>query len=205
MRNVSRDLVFLVATGLVAAGTSRAEPRPKAPAPGVLLVAKPSIEGGPFWHSVVLLLSHGEQGTLGLIINRATEIPLSEAMPELDSEQASSHSLHFGGPVKLDGLLFLFRSDHPPKEVAKVMDDVYFSGDRKVLEKLLKDKAPPERLALYVGHSGWSPGQLDAEIARGDWDLAAADIFTLFQRAPDDIWRELTKGATTVLAAQRID
>lgn len=178
-------------------------PRPVAPAPGVFLVAKPSIDGGPFWHSVVLLLSHGDEGTLGLIVNRATEIPLSKVLSDLDSKETGDPSLNFGGPVALDGLLFLFESSDPPEDATSVMGGVYFSGKRELLEKLLKQKNARERLKVYLGHSGWAPGQLQGEITRGSWDLVPADAFTVFQKSPEAIWPELARSGVTVAAVDR--
>ncbi len=173
-------------------------PRAIAPAPGVFLVAKPSIDGGPFRQSVVLLLAHGAEGTLGVIVNRATEIPLSTVLEDLDGDETGDPSLNFGGPVALDGLMFLFQSDVPPENGKSVMRDVYFSGERKVLEKLLKKKEGRERLKLYLGHAGWAPGQLQGEITRGSWSLVPADAFTVFQKSPEAIWPELSRIGITV-------
>jgi putative transcriptional regulator len=175
------------------------------PGAGVFLVAKPSIDGGPFYHSVVLLLAHGDDGTLGVIINRMTEVPLSGVMKDMEEGDVDP-LLHFGGPVGLDGLLFVFRSKDPPEPaegLKGVMGDVFFSGDRKLLEKLLKKKDAPERLKVYVGHAGWAPGQLDGEILRGDWTVVRADAFTLFQKSPDAIWPELSKAGITVARSDR--
>ncbi len=170
------------------------------PAPGVFLVAKPSIDGGPFWQSVVLLLAHGDGGTLGVIVNRATEVPLSQVLSDFEKGSADP-SLHFGGPVGLDGLLYLFESDDPPKDVNSVLSGVFYSGDRKLLGKLLKKKEGRGRLKVYLGHAGWSPGQLQGEIARGSWTLVPADAFTLFQKSPEAIWPELAHTGVTVAAA----
>jgi putative transcriptional regulator len=175
------------------------------PGAGVFLVAKPTIDGGPFYHSVVLLLAHGDDGTLGVIINRTTEIALSEVMKDMEDGDMDP-VLHFGGPVALDGLLFVFRSKEPPKpgEGPKgVMGDVFFSGDRKLLEKLLKKKEASEGLKVYVGHAGWAPGQLEGEILRGDWTLVRADAFTVFQKSPDAIWPELSRTGITVARSDR--
>ncbi|MGH9337795.1 MAG: YqgE/AlgH family protein, partial [Vicinamibacteria bacterium] len=172
---------FFVGLSLWLPSASAQPRRAVAPAPGVFLVAKPSIGGGPFHHSVVLLLAHGTEGTLGVIINRATEIPLDRVLPELEVKERESHSIQFGGPVALDGLLFLFKSDDPPEDVEGVMANVFFSGKRDLLEKLLKEESG-DRLKLYLGHAGWAPGQLRGEIARGDWDLVPADAFTVFQK-----------------------
>jgi len=168
------------------------------PTKGVFLVAKPSISRGPFHKSVVLLLSHGEGGTLGVIVNRATGIPLSEALPELDAGAAAAHALHFGGPVALEGLIFLFRSDEPPEGVDGVMGNVYFSSNPEVLDALIEEERGPEELRLYLGHSGWAPRQLDNELLRGDWDVVRADAFTVFRKKPETMWDELAKSQRVI-------
>jgi putative transcriptional regulator len=177
-------------------------PRAVAPGPGVFLVAKPSIDGGPFRQSVVLLLAHGGEGTLGLIVNRATEIPLSTVLSDLDARETGDPTLNFGGPVALDGLLFLFQSDEPRDDVKNVMGGIYYSGDRELLEELLKKK-DRENLKLYLGHAGWAPGQLQSEIARGSWILVPADAFTVFQKSPEAIWPELARIGVTVAGRPR--
>ena len=178
-----------------------------APAGGVFLVAKNEIEGGPFYQSVVLLLAHSEKGTLGLIVNRTTEVPLSEALPELGRE--TSHELYFGGPVELSGLLYLFRSSEPPEQpelvddADHVMGDVYYSGDRELLEELMDTDKKTDELRLFIGHSGWAPGQLDAELVRGSWDLVRADAFTVFGKDPETMWHELSKDSRVIARSSR--
>jgi putative transcriptional regulator len=184
----------------LAAGASAQEPLE--PAKGVFLVARPMIEAGPFFQSVVLLLSHGEEGTLGVILNRATRVSLSEALPDLDLD-APSHTLYFGGPVALEGLLVLFRSVVPPENAQAVMEDVHFSGDPNVLEKLVKEDLQSDELRIFIGHSGWAPGQLDAELLRGVWDVMRADAFTVFQTEPELLWRYLTMSDRTYARAPR--
>jgi putative transcriptional regulator len=191
---VATVLVFL------AAGASAQEP--VAPAKGMFLVATPTIDGGPFFESVVLLLSHGEDGTLGLILNRETRVSLSEALPDLDVE-APSHTLYFGGPVALEGLLVLFRSVVPPENAEAVIEDVHFSGDRDVLETLVKENQQSDEIRIFIGHSGWAPGQLDAELRRGAWDVMPADAFTVFQTKPELLWEHLTMSGRTYACAPR--
>jgi len=189
-------------------GTSATSQEKIAPAKGVFLVAKNEIDGGPFYQSVVLLVAHGDKGTVGLIVNRTTEIPLSEALPELGRE--TPHEVYFGGPVGLSGLLYLFRSSKRPeqvKEAAYVMADVYYSGDRELLEELMDaDKKPAKKqdeLHLFIGHSGWAPGQLDTELVRGSWDLVRADAFTVFGKDPAMMWHELSKDSRVIARSSR--
>jgi putative transcriptional regulator len=188
----------LALSAFLLAATAQAVP---APAPGVFLVAKPSIDRGPFWHSVVLLLRHGNDGTLGLIVNRTTEIPLAEALPGLSTQEAEGHDLYFGGPVALDSLLYLFRSAEPRKTASEVMDNVHFSGDKELLDRLLDEKVKRNELHLYLGHAGWTAGQLVNELARGDWDMVRADAFTIFQADPEKLWDELTSENTAFVAS----
>ena len=159
------------------------------PSKGVFLVANPGLPDPRFRRTVVLLLAHGEDGTMGLIVNKATDIPVSEVLPGLDGSRHKSHVLFFGGPVALNGIIFLTRSGTPPKGTSHVMEDVYFSGDRKVLQHLLGEKKCADELRLYGGHSGWAPGQLDSEIERGNWRLVRADAYTVFERNPNTAWR----------------
>jgi putative transcriptional regulator len=167
---------------------------------GTLLVARSEIRGGPFFHSVVLLLAHGEDGTLGVILNRPTEIRLSEAIPDLDAGKESP-ALYFGGPVALDGLLVVFRSATKVTGAEEVMAGVYFSGDREVLARLLKEGRPGDELRLFIGHSGWAPRQLDAELREGSWDVLRADLSTVFRSEPEWMWERLQEDEGTIARA----
>ena len=160
------------------------------PDKGVFLVAKPKVEG-QFSQSVVLLLMHGETGTLGVIINRLTKASLDDVLPDLERGSKETHRVFFGGPVALNGLLFVFRSTRPPEGASHVMGDVYFSAELEVFEKVLKRKTSSSALRLFLGHSGWGPGQLKWEIGRGDWELVRADTETVFEKDPKMIWPEL--------------
>lgn len=199
----ARVAIFISGALLLGAGRGQLRPEPEPrPAKGVFLVAKPDIGGGPFLKSVVLLLEHDQSGTLGVIINRATEIPLAEAMPELDAAESRDLSLFFGGPVGLDGLLFLFRAEDPPEGAREILESLYFSGDAQVLENQLAASPSGDSLRLYLGHAGWAPGQLDEEIERGSWKLVPANVRTVFDAEPQAIWKDLYDGDRRTIAAE---
>lgn len=179
-------------TEVVSLPQERELPSPSlTPEKGVFLVAKPGMVDPRFQRSVVLLLAHSDRGTLGLIINRPTDLPLSRVLPDLQAPDAERHALFFGGPVGMDMLIFLMRSSVPPEHGRQVMNDVYFSVDRETLEQLLAKHKAHSELRMYIGHSGWGPGQLAAEIARGDWLLARADSATIFEKDLQTIWPQL--------------
>ncbi|MDQ2696915.1 MAG: YqgE/AlgH family protein [Pseudomonadota bacterium] len=164
-----------------------------APEQGVLVVASPEMPDPRFWQAVILLLTHGEEGTLGLIVNRPTDIPLTEAVPDLDEAAAARHLLYFGGPVAVDTLLFLLRSDDSPAAAQHVLDNVYASGDQRILQQLLARGAPASELRIYVGHAGWAPGQLDAELLGGSWLLFRAPAGVVFHQDSASLWDQFMR------------
>ncbi len=161
------------------------------PEKGIFLVATAGMQDPRFRRSVVLLLEHGENGTLGLIVNKVTELSLPQVLPDLKDSGQESNLLFFGGPVGLDGILFLTRNAEPPERAEHVMEDVYYSGDRNLLKEFLKQNKGAGELRVFLGNSGWSPGQLAAEIAEGAWRLVRGDSDTLFEKDLDDIWPDL--------------
>ena len=180
---VSVVLLFAAASTAVTAERTAIEP-----AKGVFLLAKPRVPG-TFKETVILLLAHNkEDGTIGVIINRTTNVTLSEALPDLEVEVELPHQLFFGGPVAMNALIVLFRTGNPPEEAPHVMQDVYFSGERDVLEGLLKREKGANEMHIFMGYAGWGPGQLQWEINRGDWELAPGDRETVFDKEPELIW-----------------
>jgi len=161
------------------------------PGPGMFLVAKRALDGTHFGQSVVYLVEHGEDGTLGLIVNRSRDISLSEAVPDIEDKQATAHALYYGGPVGLPMILMLVRSESATVGMAHVVDDVYISSDRRVLDEVLAAKKPDSELRFYIGHSGWAAGQLDFELVRGDWHVVAAGTEAIFSGETDLLWNRL--------------
>lgn len=191
-----RWLALLLAS-LVLAPQTNAETRSAVadqnPTPGTLLVASPEMADPRFRQSVVLLLEHGQQGTLGVIINRATDVSLTRALPDLEVPGEVRHTLYFGGPVGLNSILFLIRSKTPPERAQKVINGVFYSSERATLDEILTQRPEADDLRFYVGHAGWAPGQLTAEIALGDWSLIEGDASTLFDSDSETTWPRLIK------------
>lgn len=158
---------------------------------GVFLFAAPKLSDPHFLHSVVLLVTYGKEGALGVIINRPTDIPLDEALPKMEGIEGLSQPLFLGGPVNRNFLLALFRSDKQPEGAQKVFSDVYFTGDREALGDALLNRGPKRAVRVYAGYAGWGPGQLDREVGRGDWIIMDADQETVFSEDPPEIWPAL--------------
>ena len=162
------------------------------PAIGKLLIATPQV-GGFFAESVVVLVDHGENGSLGLIVNRPLALSVAELLPEFPGSASHKEPAYFGGPVAPGQLLLLIRGAQPPPGAAPVLEGVSVSGSRDTLRALLEHPPAGGELRAYVGYAGWAPGQLAGEIAHGDWLVAPGDAASVFEHEPAELWKELLR------------
>jgi putative transcriptional regulator len=161
------------------------------PAAGRFLVARRDLDDPHFRRSVIYLLRHGPQGSAGLIINRPSGLNLSDAVSGINDGDATSRPIFFGGPVEFNTVSMLIRNEQESRLIEHIADDVYLSGDRSVLERLLSEKKPDTALHFYLGHAGWLPGQLGREIQQEDWYVIATDPAVIFSARPEAIWKRL--------------
>lgn len=158
---------------------------------GMVLIANPSLTDPNFAETVVLICQAGPDGTMGLILNRPSEIPLTKALPSIQSPEGESHKVFLGGPVQPQGLLMLFQRTEQPGNTRHVFDRIYWGGNPKMIERMLTQPKADERFRVYAGHAGWAPGQLQAEIVTGAWTTAVADPASVFTENPETLWDDL--------------
>ena len=161
---------------------------PSSVAKGVLLVASPSLADPNFRQSVLLILEHGPEGTLGLILNRSTNVLLSDALPDLIVLKGTSYRLFAGGPVEPTRLLLLSRLKEPLADVRSVFDGVYVGGTPDVLERIITQAKPTEAFRAFAGYAGWAPGQLAYEMLEGSWAVLPPDSLNIFDKDPATLW-----------------
>lgn len=159
----------------------------------VLLVAKPGLPDPNFSDAVVLVTRSGHAGPVGVIVNRPTATPLAQAFPEAGKLRQRGDKLHFGGPVNRMQVVFVFRAPTRPEDAAELLEGVYMSSDSELLQKLLERDDPVDGLRVFAGYAAWAPGQLEAEVERGDWRLARAESWAIFHRKPETLWPELDR------------
>jgi putative transcriptional regulator len=182
-----RALVLALACLLAPAGATAQQ---NLPANGVLLVAKPSLTDRNFSQTVVLVTQTEDGSTVGVIINRPTTLKLSEFLSDELPTGNYREPIYFGGPVMLNALVSLFRSETPPAAPAfHVLKDVYLTMHQDNIESLLKDASA--RYRIYAGFSGWIPRQLESEMMRNSWYFLPADEATVFREKTDGLWEEL--------------
>jgi putative transcriptional regulator len=152
---------------------------------GRFLVANRSLRDPSFVETVVLLVDYDDNGALGVVVNRPTDVPLTTALPEVKELRKRKDLVFLGGPVARDRMVLLLRATAEPPQSVQVFDKVYATGSLSALRHSI---GHGESVRAYAGYAGWGPGQLDAEVARGDWLIGPADSKAIFDDPPDDLW-----------------
>jgi putative transcriptional regulator len=176
-----------------------------APAAGQLLVASPLLSDPNFAGALVLLLDVDEHGSLGVVLNRPTAVPLSDVLDPWEPVASAPAVLFRGGPVEPDGAI----------GVARLADGVAEPpGWRRMFGRtgLVDLDAPTygdyDAVRVYAGYAGWGAGQLEAEIAEGAWYVVPAQPGDLDAADPDQLWRRVLRrqsGALALLVTMPLD
>jgi putative transcriptional regulator len=155
------------------------------PARGRFLVANRSLRDPTFSETVVLLVDYDQNGALGVVVNRPTDVPLTVALPEVEELNKRKDLVFLGGPVARDRMVILLRAAAAPPQSVLVFDQVYATGSLSALRQSIGEG---ESVRAYAGYAGWGPGQLDAEVERGDWLIGPADSKAIFDDPPSGLW-----------------
>jgi putative transcriptional regulator len=157
---------------------------------GQLLLASPALVDPNFRRSAVILGEHGELGALGVILNRPSEARVADAVPGLAGLVAEDDVVYVGGPVRPSTVLVLAEVDDPDAVDGYVVGDVGFlrgDFDADVLAASVK------RARVFAGYAGWSPEQLEAELAGSDWMVEEARAEDVFAPLDADLWRDAVR------------
>ena len=158
------------------------------PLNAILIVARNDLPDPNFADSIVLVMNNLSPGPVGIIINRPTPIPVSRLFPDIERLARVRDKVYFGGPVDFGSVWFLFRAASPPEHAIQACDGVYLSADRELLLQLLGRNKPMDSLRIFLGHAGWAPGQLEAEIERHDWTSKRAEMEAIFNGKSEHPW-----------------
>jgi putative transcriptional regulator len=161
---------------------------PPQPKPGVFLYASPALGDPNFVETVVLLVQHDADGSMGLVVNRPTRVPVREAVDALAEIRGLELRLYEGGPVQRDVMLALARTPKRIADAHRVLPDVQLSSEPKRWKDLARDPEAESRLRVYAGYAGWGPGQLARELRLGSWVVAPADARSVFSSDPSELW-----------------
>jgi putative transcriptional regulator len=168
---------------------------------GTLLVASPELGDPNFARSVILVLRHDDEGTIGVLLNRPTNLVPATIFPELSAGIGSYQGHLFrGGPIAPTRLLYIVRGlAAATVSGPEVLDKVFLSIDDESLPDMVRLADGTNDLRLYAGHAAWAPGQLQMEINAGGWQLLPGSPELVFHADPGGLWAELEgRGANGV-------
>jgi putative transcriptional regulator len=150
------------------------------------LIAMPSMTDPVFGGTVVYICEHNEKGVLGVVINKPTDMTMDVLFDRIDLKVAEGlrasvegAPIMFGGPVQDDRGFVLHSPSGRYSSSLSVTDEVAFTTSIDVLEAVANG-AGPQRMLVSIGYAGWSPGQLEEEIAKNGWLTVGADARVLF-------------------------
>jgi putative transcriptional regulator len=151
---------------------------------GKLIVSSPSLIDPNFRKTVVLIAHHDEEGALGLVLSRPSDVAAVDAVPVLGGLPGAEDPVFVGGPVQPDAFMVLAEFEDVDDAAAAIIGGLGFMpADAEPGELAIK------RLRLFAGYSGWGSGQLEDELAEDSWIVVEAAADDAFADDPDELWR----------------
>ena len=158
---------------------------------GRLLVATPPLVDPNFDRSVVLMLEHGDEGALGIILNRPTDASLTTVLPDWHDHASAPGVVFSGGPVAPEAVIALARGGSGDDAGwVPVLDDVGSVDVGRDPDDLGFRIAA---LRVFVGYAGWGPGQLEGELEEQAWFVVPTLSSDPFSERPEALWREVLR------------
>jgi len=162
------------------------------PLKGRLVVATPRLDDPNFYRCVVLVVEHGDDGALGLVVNRASTIDVDAPLSSWRGLVSPPVVLFTGGPVGQVAVIALARitGSTPAGAFQSIV------GDIGVLDLTVSTdtvRGAIGDLRIFTGYAGWGGGQLEAEIAHGGWFVVDAEPGDAFASGPDELWRAVLR------------
>lgn len=161
------------------------------PVIGDVLISEPFMNDFYFRRSVILLIDHNEEGSLGVIFNKRLTIPFNEIVqgfPEFNAD------VYLGGPVETDRIFFIHTVGEMIPDSHLISNGLYWSGNINVLKSMIKmDLIKPHEVRFYVGYAGWDGGQLRNELKANTWVVGRFTSKQLLRTMPSKMWSDFVK------------
>jgi len=160
------------------------------PEKGTILIAEPFLQSIFFERSVILLVENNLTGAMGFVLNKQTDLILNDFFPEIN--HLPEIPLYLGGPVQANHLYFIHTlgDDFIPNGV-NVFGNLYFDGDFEALKHYIAAGGKIDgKVKFFIGYSGWTRDQLNAEINRDSWLVAKASVKNIMLLDGDEFWNE---------------
>ena len=187
MREALTALVACIALSGTPAPTYNREPLKR----GVLLYAMPDLPDPNFAQTVVLLLEHSSDGSLGVVLNRPTARSIDDVLDLKAGTSGLDLQVWWGGPVQPGAVLSMVRTVRPGPRAQTILREVHLTPDLDEVRQVLGEPGGRLRVRIFSGYAGWGRGQLEAEIRAGGWVPEPADAATVFSTEPSRMWEKV--------------
>ena len=163
---------------------------------GQLLISSPALHDPNFRRTVVLITHHDEEGAMGLVLSRPSEVRVEDAVAELADLPGADELVYVGGPVQPEAVVVLVEHEDDPD--SPIIGRIAFMEAGSDLEELAVARA-----RVFAGYSGWGPDQLEGELDENSWIVVPAEPDDVFASDPDELWRTVLhrKGGKFALIA----
>ena len=158
---------------------------------GHLLLDGGDLSGSFFQRTVVLICQHDAEGALGLVLNRQTEKKIGDVLVADLPEQIKEASLYLGGPVQPNAMSYLHSDIFIPD--ANVLPNLELGHSLDDLIDLGESFSPTQKIKMFAGYAGWSPGQLENEMKRKSWLVHPASLDLVFETDPNKLWQMIVQ------------
>jgi putative AlgH/UPF0301 family transcriptional regulator len=172
----------------------------KALSAGKLLVASRELADPNFAKTVVLLVQYDDEGVVGLILNRRTDVPLSRVLEGVKAANHRSDPVYLGGPVETPTVFALLQSPAKLEGAQHIFGAVYLISTKTLFEQTISAQPDPSGFHVYLGYAGWTSSQLRKEVELGAWFIFRPDAGTVFDSDPDSLWLQMIQKTELKLA-----
>ena len=156
------------------------------------LIAMPGMTDPFFARTVTYLCQHSDEGALGIIVNRPSELSLKDIMGQMNIElrdpELGDMPVYFGGPVHPERGFVLHEPIGEWSSTLKISDELWLTTSKDILEAISRGEGP-RKILLALGYAGWGKGQLEEEIVQNSWLNAQADESIIFNRPAASRWK----------------
>lgn len=160
------------------------------------LIAMPSLADPNFERTVTLICEHNEDGALGLIINRPTDLRIGEVFEQLSLKQRDGdigrQPVMHGGPVAQSRGFVLHGEERDWDSTLKLGNGLCLTTSRDIMEAMARGSGP-KRSLFALGYAGWTAGQLEAEMAENSWLSVHCSAELIFETPVEDRWHAATR------------
>ncbi|MCK9342710.1 MAG: YqgE/AlgH family protein [Massilibacteroides sp.] len=162
------------------------------PQKGDLLISEPFMDNEYFKRSVILLVDHGVEGSMGFVLNKRLRISLDDVVEEIPN---STHiPIFLGGPMQQGELFFIHTLGDMIPQSVPIAEGLYFGGKDEVIQEYLLAGCPTEgKIKFFLGYAGWDSNQLKTEIEANSWAIGSDAVQPIFLATDKRYWRIVLK------------